>query len=163
MMYEHDSLNARFNTIYPQEILYNAVQIFGNRLAVLAHFKPADIVILHMLSAIAPQVAVLTLESNEQSPLISEMVSRLSLNIIQVGAVPFNRSHTEYDAWLVGQTAPAQKSSATVPVLAYTSVSHRVRIAPLAFWTQATVYAYLREHQLPGSEDSSMPPARTRV
>jgi 3'-phosphoadenosine 5'-phosphosulfate sulfotransferase (PAPS reductase)/FAD synthetase len=162
-MYEHDSLHARFNTIYPQEILYNAVQVFGNRLAVLAHFKPADIVLLHMLSAIAPQVAVLTLENDGQSPLISEVLSRLSLKLVTVGAVPFDRSHTEYDAWLVGQTAPAQKSSASVPVLAYTSASRRVRIAPLATWTQQTVQAYLREHQLPGIDESSMPPARTRV
>jgi 3'-phosphoadenosine 5'-phosphosulfate sulfotransferase (PAPS reductase)/FAD synthetase len=147
-----DLLNGKFNTIFPQEIIYNAVQIFGSKLAVLTRFRPADLVVLHMLSALAPQIPVLALDNGEydsdQFGDIRALMSRLALNVVRVQAL--DRTLTSYDAWLVGQTPKAQQAS--IPVIAYTRASNRLRIAPLATWSAENIQAYVREFKLPSIE-----------
>lgn len=176
-MQQYDALDTRFTSPYPQEIMLNAVQVFGQRLAVLTRFTPADMVLLHMLADIAPRIPVLTLDTGEKSQhseAVAAMVSRLSLHLIKIRAAAgsqallFDRSLTQYDAWLVGHMAVPNKP--VVPVLAHTLASHRVRIAPLARWSHATIQSYLRVYQLPGVEADSgstlrpeNPPARCQL
>lgn len=82
------ALAAELENAYPQEALRWAAETFGEQLAVVTSFQPTGIVTLHMLSEIAPQTAVLTLDTGLLFPetyrLIDEVERRLDLNLIRV-------------------------------------------------------------------------------
>src|SRR6185295_10106290 len=77
-----------FETAYPQDILRWAAETYGDKLAVVTSFQPTGIVTLHMLSEIAPNVAVLTLDTGllfpETYTLMDDLEQRLNLNLIRL-------------------------------------------------------------------------------
>ncbi len=81
-------LNTAFETAYPQDILRWAAETYGSQLAVVTSFQPTGIVTLHMLSEIAPDTAVLTLDTGllfpETYALMDELEARLHLRLIRV-------------------------------------------------------------------------------
>lgn len=83
-----EQLNAEFEDGYPQDVLRWAAGNFGERLAVVTSFQPTGIVALHMLSEIAPQTPVLTLDTGllfpETYALIDALEERLKLRLIRV-------------------------------------------------------------------------------
>ncbi len=83
-----DSLRARFEGAYPQEVLRWAAETFGRKLAVVTSFGPTGIVTLHMLSLIAPDTPVLTLDTgllfDETYALIEEVEARLGISVTRV-------------------------------------------------------------------------------
>jgi phosphoadenosine phosphosulfate reductase len=85
-----NELNSIFETAYPQDILRWAAEAHGKKLAVVTSFQPTGIVTLHMLSEIAPDTPVLTLDTGllfpETYALMDELESRLGLNLIRVRA-----------------------------------------------------------------------------
>jgi len=82
------ALDTFFETAYPQDALRWAAESFGDRLAVVTSFQPTGIVTLHMLSEIAPDTPVLTLDTGllfpETYALMHELEDRLRLNLIRV-------------------------------------------------------------------------------
>lgn len=81
-------LSSHFETAYPQDILRWAAENFGDQLAVVTSFQPTGIVTLHMLSEIAPNTPVLTLDTGllfpETYALMDELEERLKLNLIRI-------------------------------------------------------------------------------
>src|SRR5690242_9481762 len=81
-------VSSHFETTYPQDILRWAAENFGDHLAVVTSFQPTGIVTLHMLSEIAPNTPVLTLDTGllfpETYALMDELETRLKLNLIRV-------------------------------------------------------------------------------
>lgn len=81
-------LQQRFESAHPQEILQWAAEEYGQDLAVVTSFQPTGIVTLHMLSEIAPNTPVMTLDTGLLFPetyvLIDEMEARFNLNLTRV-------------------------------------------------------------------------------
>src|SRR5215470_16945793 len=81
-------LNAAFENAYPQDVLRWAAETYGDKLAVVTSFQPTGIVTLHMLSEIAPDTPVLTLDTGllfpETYALMDDLEVRLRLNLIRV-------------------------------------------------------------------------------
>ncbi|MBA3869803.1 MAG: phosphoadenylyl-sulfate reductase [Anaerolineae bacterium] len=82
------TLNTQFENAYPQDILRWAAETHGDQLAVVTSFQPTGIVTLHMLSEVAPNTTVLTLDTGllfpETYALMDELEARLNLNLIRV-------------------------------------------------------------------------------
>jgi phosphoadenosine phosphosulfate reductase len=82
------SLSESFEKSAPQDVLRWAVETYANRLATVTSFQPTGIVTLHMLSEIAPQTTVLTLDTGllfpETYALIDDLEQRLNLRLIRV-------------------------------------------------------------------------------
>ncbi len=81
-------LQETFEQAYPEEILRWAEATFRSKLAVVTSFGPTGIVTLHMISQIAPETPVLTLDTGllfaETYDLMKEVEERLGLKVIGV-------------------------------------------------------------------------------
>ena len=83
-----DRLRAAFEGAYPHQVLRWAAETFGQKLAVVTSFGPTGIVTLHMLSQIAPETPVLTLDTgllfDETYELIEQVENRLRIRVTHV-------------------------------------------------------------------------------
>jgi phosphoadenosine phosphosulfate reductase len=81
-------LQDEFESAYPQEVLRWAAETYGNRLVVVTSFQPTGIITMHMLSEIAPETPVLTLDTGllfpETYKLMDELGRRLNLNLTRI-------------------------------------------------------------------------------
>jgi len=83
------ALSQSFENSAPQDVLKWAVETYGGeKVATVTSFQPTGIVTLHMLSEIAPQIPVLTLDTGllfaETYALIDDLERRLNLRLIRV-------------------------------------------------------------------------------
>lgn len=80
-----ETLQNQFETASPQDILRWAAEEYGEKLVVVTSFQPTGIVTLHMLSEIAPQTQILTLDTGllfpETYALVDDLETRLNLNL----------------------------------------------------------------------------------
>jgi phosphoadenosine phosphosulfate reductase len=60
--------------------------------------------------------------------------------------LPLQRALTGYDAWMTGLRRDESPARAETPVVAWDERRQKVKIAPLARWTDAEVEAYVAEH-----------------
>ncbi|HYZ00636.1 MAG TPA: phosphoadenylyl-sulfate reductase [Candidatus Binatia bacterium] len=60
--------------------------------------------------------------------------------------LPLQRALTGYDAWMTGLRRDESPARAETPVVAWDERRQKVKIAPLARWTDADVEAYVAEH-----------------
>jgi len=83
-----EALQQEFETAHPQNVLQWAAQTFGQKLAIVTSFQPTGIVTMHMMSQIAPDTPVLTLDTgvlfDETYQLMDELEAQLKLNLIRV-------------------------------------------------------------------------------
>jgi phosphoadenosine phosphosulfate reductase len=83
-----ERLNAAFETASPQDILRWTAETYGDKLVVVTSFQPTGIVTLHMLSQIAPQTQVLTLDTGllfpETHRLMDTLEQQLNLRLIHI-------------------------------------------------------------------------------
>jgi phosphoadenosine phosphosulfate reductase len=83
-----DIQSAELESASPQDILRWSAQTFGNKLAIVTSFQPTGIVTLHMMSEIAPDTPVLTLDTGLLFPETYELMDRLermlNLNLIRI-------------------------------------------------------------------------------
>lgn len=83
-----DSLAARFEAAYPQDILAWATETYGNKLAVVTSFQPTGIVTLHMLREIAPELPVMTIDTGllfpETYALMDQLEAQLGVTIRRI-------------------------------------------------------------------------------
>lgn len=81
-------LQEQFEKSHPGEVLEWAAEHYRDRLAVVTSFQPTGIVTLHMLSEIAPNTPVITLDTGflfpETHNVIDEMENRFRLNLHRV-------------------------------------------------------------------------------
>ncbi len=79
---------GRLESAPPQDILRWAAETYGDKLAVVTSFQPTGIVTLHMLSEIAPETTVLTLDTGllfpETDSLIDRLEQRFNLRLVRV-------------------------------------------------------------------------------
>lgn len=62
---------------------------------------------------------------------------------------PLNRALANYDAWAAGLRRDEGPSRANTPVVGYEAARGKVKVAPLAYWTEADVEAYIEKHDIP--------------
>jgi phosphoadenosine phosphosulfate reductase len=62
---------------------------------------------------------------------------------------PLNRALSEYDAWAAGLRRDEGPSRASTPVVGFEAARGKVKVAPLAYWTEADVQAYITKHNVP--------------
>jgi phosphoadenosine phosphosulfate reductase len=168
------------DTTSPESILRWAAKTYGDRLAVVTSFQPTGIVILHMLQGIAPQTAVLTLDTGllfpETYDLIDEIERRFHLRLTRVRpeervladepdiplythdpdrcchlrkVAPLNDALRGYGAWITGLRRDQSESRSRTPLVGWDARHELVKLSPLACWTEAQVWDYLRQHDLP--------------
>jgi phosphoadenosine phosphosulfate reductase len=81
-------LNAQFEKAYPQDVLRWAAETYADKLVVVTSFQPTGIVTLHMLSEIAPETTVITLDTGllfpETYTLVDALEQRFHLRLIRV-------------------------------------------------------------------------------
>jgi phosphoadenosine phosphosulfate reductase len=62
---------------------------------------------------------------------------------------PLNRALRDYDAWAAGLRRDEGPTRANTPVVGFDPSRGKVKIAPLAYWTEADVQAYIEKHDVP--------------
>ncbi len=65
---------------------------------------------------------------------------------------PLERGLEPYDAWAAGLRRDESPSRADTPVVGFDGSRRKVKVAPLAQWTQAEVDAYIARHDVPVNE-----------
>lgn len=166
----------------PQHILRWAAQTFGKQLAIVTSFGPTGMVTLHMMSEIAPNTPVLTLDTGllfpETYALIDEVERLLGLNLIRATprlsleaqaaeygdalwernsdqccmlrkTVPLGEALDGYTAWIAGVRRDQSAKRAQVPIIAWDPRYQRIKLNPLATWTEDMVWSYISAHRLP--------------
>jgi phosphoadenosine phosphosulfate reductase len=179
------SLNNQFETAYPQDVLRWAAETYGDQLAVVTSFQPTGIVTLHMLSEVAPNTPVLTLDTGllfpETYALMDNLESLFNLNLIRVrpaltvaqqtdvhGAelwtsnpdqccnirktVPLDEALVGYEAWVTGLRRDQSEGRQNTPIISWDKKHQKVKLSPLATWTEEMIWTYIRAHELPYNE-----------
>lgn len=177
-----EALNQTFETAYPQDILRWAATQYGDKLAVVTSFQPTGIVTLHMLSEIAPNTTVLTLDTGllfpETYALMDEVTERLGLRVRRVRpglsvaqqaaafgnelwadkpdhccylrkVEPLNEALMGYKAWITGVRRDQSPRRQSTPVASRDPRSGKVKISPLATWTEEMIWSYIHAYELP--------------
>jgi phosphoadenosine phosphosulfate reductase len=174
-----DTLHAELEHAAPHTILERAAALYGERLAVVTSFQPTGIIILHMLSTIAPRTPVLTVDTGllfaETYRLIDEIAARFDLNLTRLRPVqpaldsqgvplwqtnpdlccqlrkvePLRAALAPFDAWIAGLRRDQSATRATTPVIAWDARHEMVKFCPLATWTETMVWTYIHAHNLP--------------
>ncbi len=62
---------------------------------------------------------------------------------------PLERALTAYDAWAAGLRRDESPGRAGTPVVSYEPSRGKVKVAPLATWTEGDVAEYIERHQVP--------------
>ena len=62
---------------------------------------------------------------------------------------PLNRALRDYDAWATGLRRDEGPTRANTPVVGFDASRGKVKVAPLAYWTEADVQAYIARHDVP--------------
>ncbi|MBO0870345.1 MAG: phosphoadenylyl-sulfate reductase [Micromonosporaceae bacterium] len=62
---------------------------------------------------------------------------------------PLERALEPYDAWAAGLRRDEGPTRANTPVVGFENSRGKVKVAPLAYWTEAQVQAYIAEHNIP--------------
>jgi phosphoadenosine phosphosulfate reductase len=182
---DFSTLNTQFETAYPQDVLRWAAETYGDKLAVVTSFQPTGIVTLHMLSEVAPETTVVTLDTGllfpETYALIDELEARLNLRLIRVrpaltvaqqaeahGAelwshnpdlccnirktVPLNQTLVGYNAWVTGLRRDQSSSRQATPIISWDTKNQKVKLSPLATWTEEMIWMYIHAYELPYNE-----------
>lgn len=63
--------------------------------------------------------------------------------------VPLDRALVGYDAWIAGLRRDQSKARSTVQAIAWDQRNERVKISPLADWTEEMVWTYIHAYDLP--------------
>lgn len=62
---------------------------------------------------------------------------------------PLERALAEYDAWAAGLRRDESPSRAGTPVVSFEAGRGKVKVAPIAAWTQSEVEEYIARHDIP--------------
>jgi phosphoadenosine phosphosulfate reductase len=115
---------------------YHFPETIGTRDAVAATY-PVNVITLSPLRTVAEQDA-------EHGPRLHDRDPDLCCALRKVE--PLNRGLAGYDAWATGLRRDESPTRAGTPVVSYDPRRQKVKIAPIARWTQTDVDAYVTEH-----------------
>ena len=65
---------------------------------------------------------------------------------------PLREALEDYDAWAAGLRRDESPSRANTPIVGFERARGKVKVAPLALWTEADVQAYIERHNVPVTE-----------
>ncbi|MFJ9440881.1 phosphoadenylyl-sulfate reductase [Kitasatospora sp. NPDC101235] len=112
---------------------YHFAETIGTRDAVAATM-PVNVITLTPLTTVAEQDA-------EHGPGLHDRDPDLCCSLRKVE--PLNRGLAAYDAWATGLRRDESPTRANTPVVSWDPKRRKVRIAPIARWTQEDVDAYV--------------------
>ncbi|WP_224282371.1 phosphoadenylyl-sulfate reductase [Streptomyces sp. LS1784] len=112
---------------------YHFAETIGTRDAVAATM-PVNVITLTPLKTVAEQDA-------EHGPDLHDRDPDLCCSLRKVE--PLNRGLAAYDAWATGLRRDESPTRANTPVVSWDAKRRKVRIAPIARWTQEDVDAYV--------------------
>ena len=140
-------------------------------------FQAEDVVVLHMLRGLAPQIPVLFLDTVHHFAQTYEYRDRLTerwgLNLVTLRAAepspglwqqstsaccarhkvePLFAALQNYDVWFTGlrrAQSPSRASLAEVEPFALPSGKVLTKVSPLAQWTTRQVWEYAKQHDIP--------------
>jgi len=160
----------------PEAILAWSVNAFPNRIALTMSFGGAGVALAHMLSTIDRSVPVIFLDTGflfrETYAFKDEVAARYGLNVIEMRPLtdpgplyqtdpdrccairkvePMERAIREYDAWVSAVRRDQGASRSTTDVVEHHEVDGRslVKVFPLAYWSRAEVWQYIRDNDVP--------------
>ena len=156
-----------------QEVLAHVVAEFHPRLYVACSFQKEASVILDMLLAIEPEARVFTLDTGVLFPETYATWRRIeerygtTIDVYRGEWIdglwqrdpdaccgmrkvePLDRALRDVDAWITGLRRDQVPSRAGTPKLDWDARHGRYKCAPLADWSEADVWRYLAEHDVP--------------
>jgi phosphoadenosine phosphosulfate reductase len=177
-----DAVNERLETASPYDALQWAVETFGDKLAIVTSFQPTGIVTLHMLQEIAPNITVLTIDTDVLFPetytLADELETRFKLNLVRVRpaltlqeqaqqhgpalwetnpdqccairkVAPLGPAIQPFEAWITGLRRDQSAGRSNVPIVEMDKRYQKIKISPLATWTEDMVWTYIHAYELP--------------
>lgn len=140
-------------------------------------FQAEDVVVLHMLRQVRPDIPVLFLDTVHHFPETYAYRDRLAeewnLSLVTLRAEhpaaglwqtstdeccarhkvgPLFRALESFDTWFTGlrrEQSPSRAGLQAVEEFRLPSARSITKVSPLAAWTTAEVWAYARQHQLP--------------
>ncbi len=167
------------------EVLRWALDRFGDRVALASSFGAEDVVVIDLLSRLAPKPRVFTLDTGRlpqptydlidrlreryrlevevhfpDTRAVEQMVREAGVNLFYRSieerkrccgvrkVEPLGRALAGLDAWITGLRREQAVTRGATP-RAEVEASGRVKVAPLADWTHAQVWAYIREQDVP--------------
>lgn len=166
---------ARLRASDPETLLRWTLETFPRRTALTVSFGGGGMVLAHLLSRIDRTVPVLFLDTRFHFPetyaFKERVVAEYALNLIELvpltdpgplyetdpdrccfvrKVAPLERALRDYDAWISAVRRDQAESRATTEVLEYHEVDARpiVKVFPLAHWSRADVWRYIREHSV---------------
>jgi phosphoadenosine phosphosulfate reductase len=63
--------------------------------------------------------------------------------------VPLAQALTGYDAWISGLRRDQSSTRRATPIISWDRKNQKVKLSPLATWTEEMVWTYLQAHELP--------------
>jgi phosphoadenosine phosphosulfate reductase len=165
-----DDLSRQMETWAPERIVEWALANFGSRVSLAASM--ADTVLVHMATAIDPDVEVVFLDTgfhfSETLVTLRRAQSRYQLNLrverpepsapdlFEVGTdaccaarkvALLDRALADKDAWMTGLRRDEATTRASAPIL---SIDKRglVKICPLANWSDDDIERYIADHDI---------------
>jgi phosphoadenosine phosphosulfate reductase len=165
-----DDLSRQMETWAPERIVEWALANFGSRISLAASM--ADTVLVHMATAIDPDVEVVFLDTgfhfSETLVTLRRAQSRYQLNLrverpepsapdlFEVGTdaccaarkvALLDRALADKDAWMTGLRRDEATTRASAPIL---SIDKRglVKICPLANWSDDDIERYIADHDI---------------
>jgi len=156
-----------------QEVLAHVVDEHHPRLYVACSFQKEASVILDMLLRIEPRARVFTLDTGVLFPETYETWRRIeqrygiTIDVYKGEWVdglwqrdpdaccgmrkvePLERALSEVDAWITGLRRDQSPARAGTPKLDWDDRHEKLKCAPLADWSDADVWRYVGEHDVP--------------
>lgn len=171
--------NAELEGATAHEIVAWAHATYGEKLVMTSSFQTQSVPLLHVVSRVAPEVPVLFLDTGFHFPetlaFRDRLAEQLGLEVrnlrTELGHDGFLKRHGELHrrdpdqccfmnkvlplrralegvpAWISGVRRDQTPTRAGTPVVG--QEDGRVKIAPMARWTERDVWAYLSDHDLP--------------
>jgi phosphoadenosine phosphosulfate reductase len=159
-----------------QEVIANALVMPGLP-CVTSSFQAEDVVVVHMLRAIRPDIPVLFLDTfhhfSETLKYRDELTTRWNLNLVNLRATeprvglwqtstddccgrhkvgPLFAALEKFDVWFTGlrrEQSPSRANLAEVEPFHLPSGKALTKVSPLARWTTKDVWAYAQDHDIP--------------
>jgi phosphoadenosine phosphosulfate reductase len=117
-----------------EAIIEWAVTTFGERFCITSSM--ADGVLAHLASRVAPGIDVVFLDTGYH---FAETIGKVE---------PLIRGLAEYDAWATGLRREETRSRVIAPVVGWDDQKQKVKVSPLARWTQDDVDRYITENDV---------------
>jgi phosphoadenosine phosphosulfate reductase len=160
----------------PETILTWTFATFPGRTALTVSFGAGGVVLAHLISRIDRRVPVIFLDTGFHFPetyaFKQRFAERYGLNLVELRprtdpgplyqtdpdgccwirkVEPLERAIVGFDAWISAVRQDHSDTRAATEVVEYHELAGRplVKVFPLAHWSRADVWRYIREHEVP--------------